>query len=97
MKSIKRCQHIITLFLIIFIVGMIALIIKINREASFYMMNSDDHRLGMVYDRKGDVLFDGSGKGQYPDCYFIDVGNLIGSHTGPGTVALFFWGSKRVD
>ena len=24
-----------------------------------------------------------------------DVGNLIGSHTGPGTVALFFWGSKR--
>ena len=25
------------------------------------------------------------------------VGNLIGSHTGPGTVALFFWGSERVD
>ena len=24
-----------------------------------------------------------------------DVGNLIGSHTGPGTVALFFWGCKR--
>jgi DegV family protein with EDD domain len=24
------------------------------------------------------------------------VGNLIGSHTGPGTVALFFWGDKRV-
>ena len=24
-----------------------------------------------------------------------DVGNLIGSHTGPGTVALFFWGSRR--
>ena len=24
-----------------------------------------------------------------------DVGNLIGSHTGPGTVALFFWGGKR--
>ncbi len=23
------------------------------------------------------------------------VGNLIGSHTGPGTVALFFWGKKR--
>ena len=26
-----------------------------------------------------------------------DIGNLIGSHTGPGTVALFFWGSERVD
>ena len=25
------------------------------------------------------------------------VGNLIGSHTGPGTVALFFWGSERID
>ena len=26
-----------------------------------------------------------------------NIGNLIGSHTGPGTVALFFWGSERVD
>ena len=25
------------------------------------------------------------------------VGTTIGSHTGPGTVALFFWGEKRVD
>ena len=24
------------------------------------------------------------------------VGNLIGSHTGPGTVALFFWGKERI-
>ena len=24
-----------------------------------------------------------------------DIGNLIGSHTGPGTVALFFWGCRR--
>ena len=26
-----------------------------------------------------------------------NVGTTIGSHTGPGTVALFFWGSQRVD
>ena len=26
-----------------------------------------------------------------------NIGGLIGSHTGPGTVALFFWGGKRVD
>ena len=26
-----------------------------------------------------------------------NVGTVIGSHTGPGTVALFFWGDKRVD
>ena len=25
------------------------------------------------------------------------IGNLIGSHTGPGTVALFFWGDARKD
>ena len=24
-----------------------------------------------------------------------DIGTVIGSHTGPGTVALFFWGDKR--
>ncbi|WP_302625900.1 DegV family protein [uncultured Eubacterium sp.] len=26
-----------------------------------------------------------------------NIGTTIGSHTGPGTVALFFWGSERVD
>ena len=24
-----------------------------------------------------------------------DVGTTIGSHTGPGTVAMFFWGKER--
>lgn len=27
----------------------------------------------------------------------FDIGTTIGSHTGPGTVALFFWGSRRED
>lgn len=27
----------------------------------------------------------------------MDIGTIIGSHTGPGTVALFFYGDKRVD
>jgi DegV family protein with EDD domain len=26
-----------------------------------------------------------------------NIGTTIGSHTGPGTVALFFWGDQRVD
>ena len=26
-----------------------------------------------------------------------DIGTTIGSHTGPGTVAVFFWGTERVD
>jgi fatty acid-binding protein DegV len=25
------------------------------------------------------------------------IGATIGSHTGPGTVALFFWGDERED
>ncbi len=27
----------------------------------------------------------------------FDIGTTIGSHTGPGTIALFFWGHKRVN
>ena len=27
----------------------------------------------------------------------FNIGTVIGSHTGPGTVALFFWGDERVD
>ena len=27
----------------------------------------------------------------------FSIGTVIGSHTGPGTVALFFMGDKRVD
>ena len=26
-----------------------------------------------------------------------DIGTTIGSHTGPGVIALFFWGDKRID
>ena len=26
-----------------------------------------------------------------------NIGAVIGAHTGPGTVSLFFWGEKRVD
>lgn len=40
-------------------------------------------------------------KEQFPkmdgDVVINSVGTTIGSHTGPGTVALFFWGDKRVD
>ena len=82
MKSIKRCQQIITFFLLIFIAGMIVLVLKINKNAPFYMSHSTNYELGMVYDRNGEVLFDGMGKESYPDNYFIDVGNLIGDDKG---------------
>ncbi len=92
MKSIRRCQHIMSLFLVLFIAGMVTLVIKIQRESAFYMMNSDKHVLGMVYDRNGDVLFDGSLKegdtSKYGENYFIDVGNLIGDDKGQMTNTL---------
>ncbi|WP_298527185.1 penicillin-binding transpeptidase domain-containing protein [uncultured Ruminococcus sp.] len=92
MKSIRRCQHIMSLFLVLFIAGMVTLVVKIQRESAFYMMNSDKHVLGMVYDRNGDVLFDGSLKegdtSKYEDNYFIDVGNLIGDDKGQMTNTL---------
>lgn len=31
------------------------------------------------------------------DIELFQIGTTIGSHTGPGTVAVFFWGDKRVD
>lgn len=31
------------------------------------------------------------------DVLINSIGTVIGSHSGPGTVALFFWGDKRVD
>ena len=88
MKSIRRCQHIISLFAVLFIIGMAVLVFKIQRESAFYMMNSDNHELGIVYDRNGDVLFDGSDTNVYPDNYFIDVGNLIGDDKGQMTNTL---------
>lgn len=82
MKSIKRTQRIISTIILLFIIGMAVLVTKLVHESSFYMMNSDIRKLGFVYDRSGDVLFDGSGSGSYPDNHFLDVGNLIGDDKG---------------
>lgn len=82
MKSIKRTQRIISAVILLFIIGMALLVVKLVHESSFYMMNSDVHQLGYVYDRSGDVLFDGTGTGSYPDNHFLDVGNLIGDDKG---------------
>ncbi|MBR4628126.1 MAG: ABC transporter permease [Ruminococcus sp.] len=86
MKSIRRCQHIMSVFLVLFIAGMVTLVVKIQRESSFYMMNSREHKLGMVYDRNGDILYDGTleegDTSKYPAGHFVDVGNIIGDDKG---------------
>lgn len=86
-----------SLVLILFIIGMVALVVKIYRESSFYMMNSDNLSLGKVYDRNGDVLFDGSGKTEFEDNYLIDVGNLIGDDNGQMTNTLVSRNIKRLN
>ena len=31
------------------------------------------------------------------DIEIYNIGTTIGSHTGPGTVSVFFWGDERTD
>ncbi len=83
MKSIKRGQRLIAFILVAFIIGMIVLVVRIQRESAFYMSHNTHKVIGNVYDKNGDVLFDGSGDfSKYEDKHFIDVGNLIGDNTG---------------
>ncbi len=79
MKSIKRTQHLITVILLLFLVGMGILIYKLQTEAAFYISHSSKISLGCVYDRNGDVLFDpDASKETYSLNHFLDVGNFIG-------------------
>lgn len=82
MKSIKRCQHVMTVFLLMFLAGTVMLIVTLTKNAEFYMSHSENYELGKVYDRNGDVLFDGSDNGDYENGHFKDVGNLIGDDKG---------------
>lgn len=81
MKSIKRGQYVITLFILLFITGMVLLVYKLYSESSFYMKHSETQILGKVYDRNGDVLFDDS-DAVYEENHFLDVGNIIGDASG---------------
>ncbi|MBE6850490.1 MAG: ABC transporter permease [Ruminococcus sp.] len=82
MKSIRRGQHLITLMMLAFLIGMGVLIYKLQTEAAFYFSHSSKVTLGCVYDRNGDVLFDpDADKDTYGAKHFIDVGNFIGDNT----------------
>lgn len=89
MKSIKRSLRLVTIIILAFIAGMIMLVLKIQKEAGFYISHSDTAELGLVYDRNGDVLFDpDASPNKYGNNYFIDVGNLIGDAKGQMTNTL---------
>ncbi len=89
MKSIRRGQHLITLMLLAFLIGMGVLIYKLQKEADFYISHSSRVTLGCVYDRSGDVLFDPEAtKDTYSEEHFLDVGNFIGDDSGQMTNTL---------
>lgn len=94
MKSTKRSQHLVSLTILAFIAGMAVLVVRLRNDSPKYMMYAEEHELGNVYDRSGEVLFDGSGENVYPDDYFVDVGNLIGDDSGQMTNTLV---SQNID
>ncbi len=89
MRSIKRNMRLITLMLSLFCVVLIILVAKLYKEASFYIVHSDNAMLGKVYDRNGEVLFDQKASADvYGYDYFTDVTNFIGNDDGQMTNTL---------
>lgn len=99
MKNIRRCQKIIWLMLVIFIIGLAILFIKIQVEASYYIVNSNSSNLGNVYDRNGDVLFDINADydTKYSYGHFKDVGNIIGDARGQAVNTLVARNSEKLN
>lgn len=82
-KSVLRAGHFTWLLILLFLMALGYLAYTLVTEASYYMAMSGRAEYGIVYDRKGDVLFDGTVPlSDYPDGQFADVGNLIGDTSG---------------
>ena len=65
----------------------------INYSGKCFISNSD------CYDdaRKLADLIESNFKNLDGKVIINSIGTTIGSHSGPGTIALFFWGKKRTD
>ena len=82
---------------------------KVLAEILARMVESADDRAdysGKCYISNSDCLEDAKALAASVEAAFpklngkveiYDIGTTIGSHTGPGTVALFFWGDERVN
>lgn len=99
MKNLNRCQKLIWLMLIVFLIGMVILFIKIQFEASYYIVNSNSKSLGYVYDRYNDIIFDNDAdyNSKYEWGHFQDVGNLIGDASGQATNTLVARNSEKLN
>lgn len=66
---------------------------RLNYSGKCYLCNSACHEDARAVADLVEARFPNlDGKAE-----IYDIGTTIGSHTGPGTVALFFWGDERVD
>ncbi len=82
-KSVLRSGKMTWFLLLLFILALCYLTYTLVTESPYYMAMSGKAGYGIVYDRKGDVLFDGTRSlREYPKGHFADVGNLIGDTSG---------------
>ncbi|MDD5947519.1 MAG: penicillin-binding transpeptidase domain-containing protein [Oscillospiraceae bacterium] len=81
--SVLRAGRMTWSLLLLFILALCYLTYTLVTESPYYMAMSGKAGYGIVYDRKGDVLFDGTRPlSEYPDGHFADVGSLIGDTSG---------------
>ncbi|MBQ8906299.1 MAG: ABC transporter permease [Ruminococcus sp.] len=89
MKSIQRGKRLVAIMLAVFLIGMLVLIVRLLTNASYYITQSGNAYYGMIYDRSGEVLFDGiNGYTNYEAGHFSDIGPLIGDMSGQMTNTL---------
>ncbi len=82
-RSMRRAGHGTTLLIIAFLAALIYLAYVLVTQSPDYIAKAGAATYGKVYDRHGDVLFDGSKPlSSYPAGQFADVGNLIGDTSG---------------
>lgn len=82
-RSMRRAGVFATLLLIGFIGAFIYLGFTLVNDSPEYMARSGAASYGIVYDRSGDVLFDGTKPlSEYPAGQFADIGNVIGDTSG---------------
>ncbi len=88
-RSVLRAGHATSLLIVLFLAALGYLTYTLLTEASYYVAMSGTADYGIVYDRTGDVLFDGSRPlEEYPAGQFADVGNFIGDTSGQMTNTL---------
>lgn len=82
-RSMRTAGRLTSVLIAAFLVGLFYLAYVLVSRSKFYMSKTGSTGYGTVYDRAGDVLFDGTkAMSSYPAGQFADVGNFIGDASG---------------